>query len=106
MATTSSNLRPPHRPHRYPRLVRQAGDPRQTDQLFSTNNPSTRENALGAALGGPLAIVVSSSSGADSAFASEPEARAEISSSSRCCLLLNRGGMTSKSETAKGGGGN
>lgn len=61
------------------------------------NDPSTRENALGAALDGPLhalGIVDSSSSGSDSAFVGE---RAEISSSSRCCLLLSRGGITSKS---------
>lgn len=110
MLTTSLNLRPPHRlPHRCPRFVRrQAGDSCQTGRVLSMNDPSTRENALGAALDGPLhplAIMVSSSSGSGSAFTGETAARVEISSSSRCRLLLNRGGMTLKSGLADGGGG-
>lgn len=106
MLTTSLNLRLPRRlPHRCSRLVRRAGDPCQTGQLFCMNDPNTRENALGAALDGPLAIMIYSSSGSDSAFAGEPVARAETSSSSRCCLLLNRGGITLKSGLAGRGGG-
>jgi hypothetical protein len=105
MSRTSLDRRRSHRPPpQHSRLVQRAGINCQADEKFLIDELNTRENTPGVALDGPLAIVLSSSSGA-SALVSEPGASAEISSSSRCCLLLNRGGMGLKSEIKGGDGG-